>query len=105
MLRAASEGEQLASQVRGPTSREQDAASVLPRAGAGLPFQRDQLREAHDGGKLIIEVVGHPARELTDGVQLLRLAQTLFERQPLLFAAASLADVTKHALAAHQRAA
>ncbi len=77
---AAREGEQLPHQAGGPVGVLLDLHDVLERR-IGRPVVREQqVGIAEDGGQHVVEVVRDAARELADGLHLLRLGEALLQR-------------------------
>ena len=71
------ERQQLAGQAGGPLARVADLLDVSPDRIVGAELLQDQIAVAQDAGEQVVEVVGDPARQLPDGLHLLRVAQLL----------------------------
>ncbi len=83
LLALAAEGENLLHQVFGPAPRDADLLQVIPYWGGRRNTTQRQLCIAEDGAQDIVEVMGNPPGEGTDGLQLLDLSQLRFQVQAL----------------------
>ena len=77
-LALAGEGEQLGSQVRSALGRGEDVGRGLVQVGFAADPVLDQFGPTDDAGQLVVEIVGHAAGQLSDGLELLGLAELLF---------------------------
>jgi hypothetical protein len=71
----AREGQQLADQVGGAHARLADLVEALVRRVADRVAVQQLVQAQLDGGQQVVEVVGHAAGQLADGLHLLRLGQ------------------------------
>jgi hypothetical protein len=94
----AAEGQQLAGQARGARAGFLNLGNVRPAVIFALAVGEQQLAEPQNHGQEIVEIMGDTARELSDGVQLLGLAELLLEGE-------TFRDVERDPDAAHRLAA
>jgi hypothetical protein len=71
----AREGQQLADQIGGAHARLADLVEALVRRVAHRMTMQQFVKAQLDGGQQVVEVVGHAAGQLADGLHLLRLGQ------------------------------
>jgi hypothetical protein len=90
---AAAEHEQLAGEGGGAIGRAPDLLDVVADRMVGGQLARGEADAGQDHREQVVEVVGHPAGELADALQALRLGQAVLELGALLGAAAALGDV------------
>ena len=76
------EGEKLCGQRRGAVGRLADPGEVALLRGVRRQAGRHELGVVVDRGEDVVEVVGDPAGQLADGLELLRLAAALLDLQP-----------------------
>ena len=79
----AAEREQPLGQVAGPLGGDADLGELVPQLRVVAGARERELAVAGDRDEQVVEVVGDPACELADGLELLRLAEAVLER-PLL---------------------
>src|SRR5690606_15006410 len=77
---AAAERQQLPGKPRRTHARVTHLAQRSEQLVLILVSREEELRMTGDDREQVVEVVSNPARELTDGVHLLRLLQLLLER-------------------------
>ncbi len=75
----AAEGQQLARKCRGAVGAEDHLVQILGQGIVLRQLRLHHLTVALDGHEDVVEVVGHPARQLPDGLQLLRLAELFLQ--------------------------
>ena len=73
----------MARELRCAVDRVRDGVHVSAPAILSEVAATKQLGRTLDDGEQVVEVVRHPAGELTDGLHLLRLTQSLFGLGPL----------------------
>ena len=71
----AGECEQVLGQLRAPIRRLIDHGGDLEQLGPVGESLNHQFRGAGDDGEYVVEVMSHPAGELADGIELLRLPE------------------------------
>ena len=89
----AAEGQELAGQVGGALRCLLNELDVTARRARALRPPRQHLAPPDDDGQEVVEVVGDPARELSDGLHLLGLPELALALAQRLLAALPLGDV------------
>ena len=92
--RPSSERQKLASQPGGPIRGLLDLFEVFAGSFARRQFGQSEAGVAANRGQQVVEVVGDPARESSDLLHLLSLAQLIFQGESVCLGLAPLADVT-----------
>ncbi len=79
----ARERQELAGEIGGVAGRGEDLTGV-GRDGLGIDQPpREQIGVRHDRHELVVEIMGDPAGELADGLELLGLTELALEIRPL----------------------